>query len=43
MLHEVTNQVVSNEAASRLRIVATHPVSGGSNHARHHVSRKTQS
>ena len=43
MLHEVTNQVVSNVAASRRRMVATQPAAGASNHARHHVSRQTQS
>ena len=42
MLHEVTNQVASNAAGSRRRIVATEAASGA-NHARHHVSRQTQS
>ncbi len=43
MLHEVSNQVASNVAASRRRIRASQPASGEANHSRHHVSRKTQS
>jgi hypothetical protein len=42
ILHEVTNQVASNAAGSRRRIVATEAASGA-NHARHHVSRQAQS
>jgi len=43
LLHEVTNQMASANDASRHRLVATQPASGSANHARHHVSRHTQS
>jgi len=43
LLHDVTNPVASATAASRQRLVATQPASGRANHARHHVSRHTQS
>jgi hypothetical protein len=42
MLHAVDIQVASNVADARRRIVATH-ASSGANHARHHVSRQSQS
>jgi hypothetical protein len=42
MLHEVTNQVASNVAAARRRMVPSQPSSGTANHSRHHVSRQTQ-
>jgi hypothetical protein len=37
VLHDVTNP------ASRRALIATQPASGTANHARHHVSRSTQS
>jgi len=43
LLHEVTNQMASANDASRRRLIATQPASGTANHARHHVSRHTQS
>ena len=43
LLHDVTNTTASANAASRLRMMAAQPVSGTANHARHHVSRLTQS
>lgn len=43
LLHDVTKQTGSANAASRRRLIATQPASGSANHARHHVSRKTQS
>ncbi len=42
-LHEVANPAASARAASRHRLTAIQPASGGANHARHHVSRQTQS
>jgi hypothetical protein len=41
--HEVTNQNASAVAASRRRIDAKQTASPIANHARHHVSRQTQS
>ena len=43
LLHDVTQQTASANAASRRRAIATQPASGTANHARHHVSRQTQS
>jgi hypothetical protein len=42
LLHDVTQQTASANAASRRRATATQPASGTANHARHHVSRHTQ-
>ena len=42
VLHDVTNQTASANAASRRRMVATQPASGTANHARHHVSKNAQ-
>jgi len=42
VLHDVINQAASANDASRHRLVATQPASGTANHARHHVSRHTQ-
>ncbi len=43
LLHDVTKQTASANAASRRRLRATQPASGTVNHARHHVSPKAQS
>jgi len=43
VLHEVTNQNASAITASRRRLRAGPAAVGGANHARHHVSRQTQS
>ena len=43
LVHDVTKQTASANAASRRRIVATQPASGSANHSRHHVSPKGQS
>ncbi len=43
LLHDVTQQTASANAASRRRLVAAQPASGSANHARHHVSPKAQS
>jgi hypothetical protein len=43
LAHDVTNPKASANAASRLHPIAPGPASGSANHARHHVSRKTQS
>jgi hypothetical protein len=43
VLHDVTQQTASANAASRQRLTATQPASGSANHDRHHVSRHTQS
>jgi hypothetical protein len=43
VLHDVTNQTASAKPASRRPLIATQPASGVANHARHHVSRQTQS
>lgn len=43
LLHDVTKQTASANDASRHRRTATQPASGTANHARHHVSRHTQS
>jgi len=43
VLHDVTNQTSSAKPASRRALMATQPASGIANHARHHVSRRTQS
>lgn len=43
VLHDVTKQTASANAASRRRLTATQPASGSANHDRHHVSRHTQS
>jgi hypothetical protein len=42
LVHDVTQATASALAASRHSLVATQPASGPANHARHHVSRKTQ-
>jgi hypothetical protein len=42
ILHDVTRQTSSANAASRRRAVAIQPASGSANHARHHVSRQAQ-
>jgi len=42
LLHDVVNPKASANAASRKRQQAIEPASGTANHARHHVSRKTQ-
>lgn len=41
--HDVAQQTASANAASRQSLQATQPASGTANHARHHVSRHTQS
>jgi len=43
LLHDVTKQTASANDASRHRKIANQPASGSANHARHHVSRHTQS
>ena len=43
VLHDVTNQNASAVAASRRRMTANQAAVGAANHARHHVSRQTQS
>ena len=43
VLHEVTNVNASAVAASRRRLTAGKSASPAANHARHHVSRQTQS
>jgi hypothetical protein len=43
VLHDVTQQTASANAASRQQLTAKQPASGSANHARHHVSRHTQS
>ena len=43
LLHDVTKQTASANDASRHPAIATQPASGSANHARHHVSRHTQS
>ncbi len=43
MVHDVTKQNASANAASRRKQVAMQPASGSANHARHHVSPKGQS
>ena len=43
LLHDVTNQSASANAASRRRMIAMQPASGTANHARHHASPKAQS
>jgi hypothetical protein len=43
VLHDVTNQAAPAKPASRRPVIATQPASGVANHARHHVSRRTQS
>ena len=43
LLHDVTNQTASANAASRRRMTATQPASGTADHARHHASRQSQS
>ena len=43
VLHEVANMNASAVAASRRRITAGKSASPIANHARHHVSRQTQS
>jgi hypothetical protein len=42
LLHDVTNPAASANDASRHSQIAIQPASGVANHARHHVSRKTQ-
>lgn len=42
LLHAVTNPSASANAASRRHQVAIQPAVGAANHARHHVSRRTQ-
>jgi hypothetical protein len=41
--HDVTNEKAAANAASCRPLIATQPASGTANHARHHVSRHTQS
>jgi hypothetical protein len=41
--HEIANLAASAKAASRRTIAPIQPPSGAANHARHHVSRHTQS
>jgi len=43
LLHDVTNPAASAVAASRRRLVVPPSAAGSANHARHHVSRRTQS
>jgi hypothetical protein len=43
LLHDVTKQTASANDASRHSRIALQPASGAANHARHHVSRHTQS
>jgi hypothetical protein len=43
VLHDVTQQTASANAASRRCLTPTQPASGSANHDRHHVSRHTQS
>lgn len=43
MLHDVTNQTASANAASRRRMSATQPASGTANHSRHHAPPHSQS
>jgi hypothetical protein len=43
LLHDVVSQAASANAASRRQMIATQPASGSAGHARHHVSRHTQS
>jgi len=43
VLHDVIKRVASANDASRHDLTATQPASGSANHARHHVSRHTQS
>jgi hypothetical protein len=43
LLHDVTQQTASANAASRRRLTAKQPASGTANHARHHVAPKSQS
>ena len=42
MLHDVTNQTASANAASRRRLIATQPTSGTANHARDGAARKSR-
>jgi len=42
-LHDVANQTVSANADSRRRLLASQSAAGAANHARHHVSRQSQS
>ena len=42
LVHDVTKQTASAIDASRHALIAMQPASGTANHARHHVSRKTQ-
>jgi hypothetical protein len=43
LLHEVAKPTAPANPAARRRQIATQPASGTANHARHHVSRHTQS
>lgn len=43
VLHDVSTQAALAKPASRRPLIATQPASGTANHARHHVSRRTQS
>ncbi len=43
MVHDVNNKKASANSASRHRLSATQRASSAANHARHHVSRHTQS
>ena len=42
MLHDVTKQTASANAASRRSMVPNQPASGSANHSRHHVSQSKQ-
>jgi len=42
LVHDVTKQTASANAASGHSQIATQPASGTANHARHHVSRHSQ-
>jgi hypothetical protein len=43
LLHEVANLAASVSATSRQRLVVSKSALGSASHARHHVSRRTQS
>jgi hypothetical protein len=43
LLHDVTNPVASVRSAVRQRLAVPRSALGGASHARHHVSRRTQS
>jgi len=43
VVHDATNQTTPAKPFSHRPLMATQPASGAANHARHHVSRRTQS